>query len=173
MQLAQPSPRQAAFWWSKSFEEPRSWLFFLRFDDHALNWMIWQYLKLGFSAYRNCSKDPATDPFSSWPLTSDGMQKIAELRSSTAEDRDKLERLFKGRLQDAEKKMRELRQKEKRFNKLERLQAQSEDTCRRLQSDIFSIKQQKVCSFSPRQSFAHMQIACNHDSLQQDEQQLA
>ncbi|KAK9846882.1 hypothetical protein WJX84_000810 [Apatococcus fuscideae] len=71
-------------------------------------------------------------------------QRIMELRSSTAEDREKLERLFKGRLQDAEKKLKELRHKEKAFNKLERLQAQSEDMCRRLQSDIYSIKQQKV-----------------------------
>ena len=67
-----------------------------------------------------------------------------ELRSSTTEDREKLERLFRGQLQEAEKKLRELRHKEKAFNKLERLQAQSEDMCRRLQSDIFSIKQQKV-----------------------------
>lgn len=67
-----------------------------------------------------------------------------ELRNSTAEDRERLERLFKGRLQDAEKKLKELRHKEKAFNKLERLQAQSEDMCRRLQSDIYSIKQQKV-----------------------------
>ena len=41
-------------------------------------------------------------------------------------------------------KMKDLHRKEKQFCQLERLKARSEETCARLNSDILSIKQQKV-----------------------------
>lgn len=72
------------------------------------------------------------------------MQKLQSLRQSSDQDRSKLEKRFKDRLKEMDVKMKELHRKEKQFCQLERLKARSEDTCARLNSDIVSIKQQKV-----------------------------
>ena len=72
------------------------------------------------------------------------LQKLQSLRQSSDQDRSKLEKRFKERLKDMDVKMRELHRKEKQFCQLERLKARSEETCARLNSDILSIKQQKV-----------------------------
>ena len=72
------------------------------------------------------------------------MQKLQSLRQSSDQDRSKLEKRFKDRLKDMDVKMKELHRKEKQFCQLERLKARSEETCARLNSDIVSIKQQKV-----------------------------
>lgn len=69
---------------------------------------------------------------------------MQSLRQSSDQDRSKLERRFKERLKEMDVKMRELHRKEKQFCQLERLKARSEETCVRLNSDILSIKQQKV-----------------------------
>lgn len=62
--------------------------------------------------------------------------------------------LFRTRLHELEdglKMLRELRHNENRltlgkaFNRLERLQAESEDMCHSLQADIFAVEQQMVC----------------------------
>lgn len=72
------------------------------------------------------------------------MQKLQSLRQSSDQDRTKLEKRFKDRLKEMDVKMKELHRKEKQFCQLERLKARSEETCARLNSDILSIKQQKV-----------------------------
>ena len=72
------------------------------------------------------------------------MQKLQSLRQSSDQDRSKLEKRFKDRLKEMDVKMKELHRKEKQFCQLERLKARSEETCARLNSDIVSIKQQKV-----------------------------
>ena len=72
------------------------------------------------------------------------MQKLQSLRQSSDQDRSKLEKRFKDRLKEMDVKMKELHRKEKQFCQLERLKARSEETCARLNSDILSIKQQKV-----------------------------
>ena len=72
------------------------------------------------------------------------MQKLQSLRQSSDQDRSKLEKRFKDRLKQMDVKMKELHRKEKQFCQLERLKARSEETCARLNSDIVSIKQQKV-----------------------------
>lgn len=74
------------------------------------------------------------------------MQKLQSLRQSSDQDRSKLEKRFKDRLKEMDVKMKELHRKEKQFCQLERLKARSEETCARLNSDIVSIKQQKVCA---------------------------
>lgn len=73
------------------------------------------------------------------------MQKLQSLRQSSDQDRHKLEKRFKDRLKEMDVKMKELHRKEKQFCQLERLKARSEETCARLNGDIVSIKQQKVC----------------------------
>lgn len=72
------------------------------------------------------------------------MQKLQSLRQSSDQDRSKLEKRFKDRLKEMDVKMKDLHRKEKQFCQLERLKARSEETCARLNSDILSIKQQKV-----------------------------
>ncbi|KAL3131725.1 hypothetical protein ABBQ38_007446 [Trebouxia sp. C0009 RCD-2024] len=72
------------------------------------------------------------------------LQKLQSLRQSSDQDRTKLEKRFKDRLKEMDVKMKDLHRKEKQFCQLERLKARSEETCARLNSDILSIKQQKV-----------------------------
>ena len=72
------------------------------------------------------------------------MQKLQALKHSSDQDRSKLEKRFKERLKEMDTKMKDLHRKEKQFCQLERLKARSEETCARLNSDIVSIKQQKV-----------------------------
>lgn len=76
------------------------------------------------------------------------MQRNLALESlTTAEEREKVQ-LFGVELQKFEKHMNkveaELRRKDKDLNRLERLQAHSEDTCRRLDSNAPSIKRHVV-----------------------------
>lgn len=81
------------------------------------------------------------------------MQGTMELKSSTGDAMEKVQ-LFRTRLHELEdglKMLRELRHNENRltlgkaFNRLERLQAESEDMCHSLQADIFAVEQQMVC----------------------------
>ena len=97
------------------------------------------------------------------------LQKLQAVRQSSDQDRTKLERRFKERLKEMDVKMKELHRKEKQFCQLERLKARSEDTCARLNSDILSIKQQKVSSLTLRSRAAcagsalpplHVLLAC-------------
>ena len=72
------------------------------------------------------------------------LQKLQALKHNNDQDRSKLEKRFKERLKQMDVKMKDLHRKEKQFCQLERLKARSEETCARLNSDILSIKQQKV-----------------------------
>ena len=56
-----------------------------------------------------------------------------------------MEKAYKERLKGMDAKLREVRDKERRIAQMERLQSRSLEKCGRLQADILSIKQQKVC----------------------------
>ena len=92
------------------------------------------------------------------------------MRQSSDQDRIKLEKRFKDRLKDMDVKMKELHRKEKQFCQLERLKARSEETCARLNSDILSIKQQKVgCRAHVEHTSAHagctVTLVMHHETL--------
>ena len=56
----------------------------------------------------------------------------------------------------------QVRRQERRYAQLERLQAQSADTCRRLQADILGIKQQKVRRLSHLHNIWHQPRTWNN-----------
>ena len=65
-----------------------------------------------------------------------------------------MEKAYKERLKGMDAKLREVRDKERRIAQMERLQSRSLEKCGRLQADILSIKQQKVC-VAPSLSVSH------------------
>lgn len=78
------------------------------------------------------------------------LQRLQNVKSNKEEDRSQLEVRYRQQLQEKEKKLKEVAKKEKKYAQIERLQAKSQATCQRLQSDILAIKQQKAIDL-PRQ----------------------
>lgn len=66
------------------------------------------------------------------------------MKSLSQEDRTSMEARYKQRLKEMDLKLRENAKKERKYSKVERLQAKSQETCQRLQNEILTIKQQKV-----------------------------
>jgi hypothetical protein len=75
-------------------------------------------------------------------------------KEASFEERHKMEKAYKERLKGMDAKLREVRDKERRIAQMERLQSRSLEKCGRLQADILSIKQQKVC-VAPSLSVSH------------------
>lgn len=78
------------------------------------------------------------------------MQRLQNLKSSREEDKTSLESRYKQRLKEMDTQIKANAKKERQYAKLERLQARSQETCQRLQTDIATIKHQKVCLALPR-----------------------
>ncbi len=74
---------------------------------------------------------------------------MERVKEASFEERHKMEKAYKERLKTMDGKLREVREKERRIAQMERLQARSLEKCSRLQSDILSIKQQKVGPLIP------------------------
>ena len=72
------------------------------------------------------------------------MQRLQHLKSSKEEDKSSLEARYKQQLKQMDVKLKEVAKKERKYVKVEQLQAKSQETCQRLQNDILTIKHQKV-----------------------------
>lgn len=72
------------------------------------------------------------------------LQRLQNLKSSREEDKSSLEARYKQQLKQMDVKLKEVAKRERKYAKVEQLQAKSQETCQRLQNDIFTIKHQKV-----------------------------
>lgn len=72
------------------------------------------------------------------------LQRLQNLKSSREEDKSSLEARYKQQLKQMDVKLKEVAKRERKYAKVEQLQAKSQETCQRLQNDILTIKHQKV-----------------------------
>lgn len=66
------------------------------------------------------------------------------MKVATSEDKQRLEEKYRGQLKEKDEKLKELRKKEKYFQKVEKLKSREEDINRKLKSEIDHMKAQKV-----------------------------
>ena len=72
------------------------------------------------------------------------VQRLQNLKSTREEDKTSMEVRYRQRLKEMDAMLKDNAKKERKYLKVERLQARSQETCQRLQNDILTIKHQKV-----------------------------